>query len=124
MIELRKALHPRLRAIHPRAYFQRAPDTAQFPYITYSFEMIPDGEGFELVVLDIDGWDMPDDGDTTRLENLMADVDRAMNKTTLTTDDLVVSFYSDRKLALEDDNPKIIRRKYVYQGRLFERGDN
>ena len=124
MIELRKALHPRLRAIHPRAYFQRAPDTAQFPYITYSFEMIPDGEGFELVVLDIDGWDMPISGDTTQLENLMTDVDRAMNKTTLTTDDLVVSFYLDRKLALEDDNPKIIRRKYVYQGRLFERGDN
>ncbi len=124
MIELRKALHPRLRAIHPRVYFQQAPDTAQFPYITYSFEMIPDGEGFELVVLDVDGWDMPISGDTTQLENLMTDVDRAMNKTTLTTDDLVVSFYLDRKLALEDDNPKIIRRKYVYQGRLFERGDN
>src|SRR5690554_5040168 len=91
MIELRKALHPRLRAIHPRAYFQRAPDTAQFPYITYSFEMIPDGEGFELVVLDIDGWDMPDDGDTTGLESLMSDVKRSMDKKTLTTDDLVVS---------------------------------
>ena len=124
MIELRKVLHPRLRAIHPRAYFQRAPDTAQFPYITYSFEMIPDGEGFELVVLDIDGWDMPDDGDTTGLEGLMSDVKRSMDKKTLTTDDLVVSFYLDRKLALEDDNPKIIRRKYVYQGRIFERGDN
>ena len=124
MIELRKALHPRLRAIHPRAYFQRAPDTAQFPYITYSFEMIPDGEGFELVVLDIDGWDMPDDGDTTGLESLMSDVKRSMDKKTLTTSNLVVSFYLDRKLSLEDDNPKIIRRKYVYQGRIFERGDN
>ena len=124
MIELRRALHSYLRSIHPRVYFQRAPDTAQFPYITYSFEMIPDGEGFELVVLDIDGWDMPDDGDTTGLESLMSDVKRSMDKKTLTTDDLVVSFYLDRKLALEDDNPKIIRRKYVYQGRLFERGDN
>jgi hypothetical protein len=124
MIELRRALHSYLRSIHPRVYFQRAPDTAQFPYITYSFEMIPDGEGFELVVLDIDGWDMPDDGDTTGLEGLMSDVKRSMDKKTLTTDDLVVSFYLDRKLALEDDNPKIIRRKYVYQGRIFERGDN
>jgi hypothetical protein len=124
MIELRKALHKHLKTIHPRVYFQRAPDTAQFPYLTYSSETVPDGEGFELIVLDIDGWDMPASGDTTQLENLMTDVDRAMNKTTLTTDDLVVSFYLDRKLALEDDNPKIIRRKYVYQGRLFERGDN
>ena len=74
--------------------------------------------------MDIDGWDMPDDGDTTRLENLMSDVNLGMNKKTLTTDDLVVSFYLDRKLSLEDDNPKIIRRKHIYQGRLFERGDN
>lgn len=124
MIELRRALQSHLSAILPRVYFQRAQDTAQFPYLTYSFEMIPDGEGFELTVLDIDGWDLPISGDTTQLENLMTDVDRAMNKTTLTTDDLVVSFYLDRKLALEDDNPKIIRRKYVYQGRIFERGDN
>ncbi len=123
MIELRRALHPHLRSVHPRVYFQRAPDTAQFPYLTYGFEAIPDGEGFELIVLDIDGWDMSGDGDTTGLETLMADVNRVMNKTTLTADDLVVSFYLDRQLALEDENPQIIRRKYVYQGRLFERGD-
>jgi len=124
MIELRRVLHLHFRSIYPRVYFQKAPDTAQFPYLTYSFEVMPDGECFELLALDIDGWDMPDDGDTTRLENLMSDVNLGMNKKTLTTDDLVVSFYLDRKLSLEDDNPKIIRRKHIYQGRLFERGDN
>ncbi len=124
MIELRKTLQAHLKTIHSRVYFQQAPDTAQFPYLTYSFETVPDGEGFELIVLDIDGWDMPASGDTTQLEKLMTDVDRAMNKTTLTTDNLVVSFYLDRKLSLEDDDPKIIRRKHIYQGRLFERGDN
>lgn len=124
MKNLRELIHPFLKSIHPRVYFQRAPDTATFPYLTYSFEVLPDGESFELVVLDIDGWDMPDDGDTTQLENLMRDLNRGINKKTLATDDLVVSFYLDRKLPLEDDNPKIIRRKYVYQGRLFERGDN
>jgi len=123
MIELRKALHSYLRSIHPRVYFQRAPDTAQSPYITYSFEMIPDGEGFELVVLDIDGWDLPNDGDTTRLENLMADVKRELDKAVLTTENLVVSIYLDRKLPLEDENPNIIRRRHTYQGRLFERRD-
>jgi hypothetical protein len=123
MIELRKALHKHLKTIQSRVCFQQASDTEQFPYLTYSFEMIPDGEGFELVTLDIDGWDMPISGDTTQLENLMTDVDRAMNKTTLTTDDLVVSFYLDRKLPLEDENPNIIRRRHTYQGRLFERRD-
>ncbi len=124
MIELRRALHPQLRAIHPRVYFQRAPDTATFPYLTYSFEVVPDGEGFELVVLDVDGWDLPSDGDTTQLENLMADVKRELDKAVLTTENLVVSIYLDRKLPLEDENPNIIRRKHIYQGRLFERRES
>ena len=124
MIELRKALHPVLRAIHSRVYFQRAPDTAQFPYLTYRFEVTTDGEGFGFVALDVDGWDLPNDGDTTRLENLMADVKRELDKAVLTTENLVVSIYLDRKLPLEDENPNIIRRKHIYQGRLFERRES
>lgn len=124
MIELRKALHPLLKAIHRRVYFQRAPDTAQFPYLTYRFEVTTDGEGFEFVTLDVDGWDLPNDGDTTQLENLMADVKRELDKAVLTTENLVVSIYLDRKLPLEDENPNIIRRKHIYQGRLFERRES
>lgn len=124
MIEIRKALHPHIRSIHPRVWFQRAPDTAEFEYITYILSNITDdGEGFNLVVLEIDGWDMPSDGDTTRIENLMSNVNKALNKKTLTTDTLAVSFYLDRKLVLEDDDPRIHRRKYIYHGRLFERGE-
>ena len=124
MIELRKALHPLLQAIHSRVYFQRAPDTAQFPYLTYRFEVTTYGEGFEFVTLDVDGWDLPNDGDTTQLENLMADVKRELDKAVLTTENLVVSIYLDRKLPLEDENPNIIRRKHIYQGRLFERRES
>jgi len=122
MIELRRALHPHLRSIHPRAYFQRAPDTAQFPYLVYRMEIRDDGEALQLITLDIDGWARPETGDTTELENLMTAVNAGMNKVTLTTDSLVVSFYLDRKLPLLDDDPRILRRKYIYQGRMFERG--
>ncbi len=124
MIELRRALHPHLRSIHPRAWFQRAPDTAQFPYLIYSIpSYYDDGEGHQLITLDIDGWDRPEiSGDTTELENLMTAVNAGMNKVTLTTDILVVSFYLENKLALTDDDPRILRRKYIYQGRMFERG--
>jgi len=122
MIEFRRALHPHLRSIHPRAYFQRAPDTAKFPYLVYRMEIRDDGEAFHLITLDIDGWDRPETGDTTELESLMVVVNAGMNKVTLTTDSLVVSFYLENKLALLDDDPKIHRRRYTYQGRMFERG--
>ncbi len=123
MIELRRALHSYLMSIHPRVYFQRAAETAQFPYLVYRFEVMDDGEGFQVITLDIDGWDLPSDGDTTQLENLMADVKRELDKAVLTTENLVVSIYLDRKLPLEDENPNIIRRRHTYQGRLFERRD-
>jgi hypothetical protein len=122
MKNLRKLLHPYLKSIHPRVYFQDAPDDAQFPYLTYDFTQITnDGEEFETVALDVDGWDMPAGGDTTALENLMESVNDALNKKTLTAEGLAVTFYLDRKIPLLDDNKNIRRRKYIYEARLFGR---
>ena len=119
---LRELLHPYLKSIHPRVYFQDAPDDAQFPYLTYDFTQITnDGEEFETVAVDIDGWDMPADGDTTALEILMQTVNDALNKKTLTAEGLAVTFYLDRKIPLLDDNKNIRRRKYIYEARLFGR---
>ncbi len=122
MKNLRKLLHPYLKSIHPRVYFQDAPDDAQFPYLTYDFTQITnDGEEFETVALDVDGWDMPAGGDTTALEALMESVNDALNKKTLTAENLAVTFYLDRKIPLRDDNKNIRRRKYIYEARLFGR---
>jgi len=128
MIELRRTLTTYLKSVHPRVFFQVAPDDAVYPYLVLDFPNdAPDGEGLEVVVVDIDGWD--DDTDTTALEALMAAVngngDRetptGLNHRTLKTDTLVASFYIDRKLPLRDTDPRLRRRKYVYQARLFER---
>ena len=120
---LRELLYPQLKAIHPRVYFQMAPDDAPFPYLVYDFTQITnDGEGFETVAVDVDGWDIPADGDTTALETLMQTANDALNKKTLTAEGLAVTFYLDRKIPLVDDNPGIKRRKYIYEARLFGRG--
>lgn len=122
MKNLRELIHPFLKSIHPRVYFQDAPDNAQFPYLVYDFTQITnDGEEFETVAVDVDGWDMPSDGDTTALEILMQTVNDALNKKTLTAEGLAVTFYLDRKIPLLDDNKNIRRRKYIYEARLFGR---
>jgi hypothetical protein len=120
MKNLRKILYPFLKSLHPRVYFQVAPDTAQYPYLVYDFTQITsDGEEFETVAVDIDGWDMPTGGDTTALETLMQTVNDSLNKKTLTAEGLAVTFYLDRKIPLIDDDPAIKRRKYIYDARLF-----
>jgi hypothetical protein len=117
---LRELLYPRLKDIHPRVYFQVAPESAEFPYLVYDFtQIVNDGEEFETVAVDIDGWDMTDD--TTALETLMQTVNDALNKKTLTAEGLAVTFYLDRKIPLRDDNKNIRRRKYIYEARLFGR---
>ena len=122
MKNLRELIHPYLKSIHPRLYFQDAPDNAQFPYLVYDFtQIVNDGEEFETVAVDVDGWDMPANGDTTALETLMQTVNDALNKKTLTAEGLAVTFYLDRKIPLRDDNKDIRRRKYIYEARLFGR---
>ncbi|MBO0962496.1 hypothetical protein J1P26_22640 [Neobacillus sp. MM2021_6] len=131
MIELRKVIKSYLKTIHPKVYFQAAPDDAPYPYIVYDFPNInSDGEIQEITVVDIDGWDRPSTGDTTNLENLMSLINgdgdlmapTGLNKGVLSDDQIAVSFYLDTKLPLVDTDPMIKRRKYVYQARQFYKG--
>lgn len=121
MIEIRKALSTYLKTLHTRVYFQIAPTDAIYPYIIYDLpNSFSDGEGGEVVTLDIDGWDSNITGDTTIIENLMKTIN-VLDKKTLTTDEIVVTFYLENKIPLLDDDKAIKRRKYIYQGRLMRR---
>lgn len=124
MIEFRKALSAKLKTIHPRVYHSESvPESAVFPYLVYDLPNgNDDGESMELVVVDVDGWDSPANGDTTALETLMAAVNLGLNKKTLTAENVTAVFYVDTKLSLTDDDPRIRRRKYIYRAKLFRRG--
>ena len=123
MIDFRTALQAKLKTIHARVYSQLAPEDATFPYLVYDLPNdIDDGESMELVVVDVDGWDTPSDGDTTALETLMTAVNAGLNKATITSGHTTAILYLDTKLSLTDDDPRIRRRKYIYQARIFKRG--
>lgn len=118
MIELRKSLTAFLKTIHPRVYFERAPSTAAFPYLVFDFQLYPDGEGFEICTLAVDGWSK--NPDTTELETLMASV-KTLDKSVITNTELTVVFYLENMIPLVDDDETIRRRNYNYSGRLIRR---
>lgn len=124
MIELRTQLQAFLKTLHQRVYFQLAPDTAQFPYLVFDFpNSFSDGEGMEIITVDIDGWDKPADGSTLALETLMQTINENLNKKSIVTENIAVTFYLENRLPLQDDDKSIKRRKYIYQARLFERSE-
>lgn len=119
MIEIRQILHPYLLTLHPRAWFDRAPNNAQYPYLVYTFSVIQDdGQGYQQMTLDVDGWD--DREDTTRLEVLMSTVEAGLDKHGLVGTGVVLRFYIENKNSIPEDDG-IQRRRYMFQGRVFKR---
>lgn len=131
MIALRTVLSAYLKTLHSRIYFQIAPENAVYPYIVYDLPSIfSDGEGGEIISLDIDGWDFNETGDTTVIETLMATINgvtdiynnaTGLDKKVLATDEISVVLYLENKMALLDDEKRIKRRKYTYSGQLIRR---
>jgi hypothetical protein len=120
VIELRKVILTALKTVHPRVYYQAAPDDAVFPYFVYNLPNSVDDGSLEQFVLDVDVWGVS--LDTTAIETLINSADRSLHRKTITVNnDLSMSFYRDNRLALTDDDPRIRRRKYIYQVRTFER---
>lgn len=119
VIELRKAINTALKTVHPRIYYQDAPDDAVFPYLVYDLPNSVDDGYLEQFVLDVDGWD--NSTDTTNLETIMDNVNKSLDGMTRTADSLSMSFYLDNRLTLLDDDSRIRRRKYTYQVRTYQR---
>jgi hypothetical protein len=129
--DLRKAINAFLETKHPRVYFQQADTKAAFPYLVFDLpNMFDSGDSPVIYVLDVDGWD--DDANTAVLEELMETVDgdgNESNPTGLRRRVLAVgensraAVYRDAMLAPPPptDEPKLRRRRFSYQVRVYER---
>lgn len=122
VIELRMAVQSLLKSVHPRIYFEVAAKKKDYPYLVFDLPNSIDDGSMENFVLEVDGWDSPDDGDTTALEVLMHGVDVALHRAVIRTTNSVLIIYRENRLSLRDDDERIRRRKYRYQVRIFGGG--
>lgn len=121
IVELRVAIGEFLSGIHDEVYFEDAPNNAKFPYLVYDLPNTFNDGTMENVVLEVDGWDAPANGDTTALESMMEAVN-GLNRQVFRSGGYAFVCYLDNRLNLRDDEPKIRRRKYRYQVRTFGGG--
>ena len=124
MINLRKQLNSVIKSIHPRAYFQTASDTATFPYVVYNLPSSFTNEEQEIFNLDIDIWDMPADGNTSGIETLASSFWKALHKYRYIDENIQFSIYRENRFTVEDEDPRIKRRRLVFQVRYYDRKVN
>ena len=128
--ELRTSIQAILETLHPailvqglyhaRVFFHVAPQDAIYPYVVFDLPNSIDSGTLENFVLDVDVWD--DNLDTTELETLVATIDDELHKKIVLVDDKVgFTIYRDNRMTLADEDPRIKRRKYVYQVRSYQK---
>ena len=131
LVALRTAIKGYLETIHPRVYFRNdIPKNAAYPYLVYDFQatFTPD-ESTEQLLIEVDGWDKPTNGDSLPLETLMENVNgdgdlsnpSGLNKKILSNDEIMAVFRLEGRTILDDDDPRILRRKYTYATTVYER---
>lgn len=118
MRQIRQYIQSALKAICPTVYFQNAPETATFPYLTYD---IPTGyaDGEQMIwTLDVDAWDT--DKDTTALETLAAAVAVGLHRRHFVGENITFQTYRTGRLALDDTDTRIQRRKVMFELRCLD----
>lgn len=132
MLAIRRAIKANILPAGTTAdvFYEDADDGATFPYIVYSFEPIETSdESASYMILDIDGWDAPANGDTEPLEALMEKIDgdgsltlpTGMNEKVIITDEVTLVLRRSNRYPIPQKDKKIKRRRYTYQVTIFER---
>lgn len=118
MNSVRIALDQEFVSRHPESYFEHASNPTA-PYIVYEFYLTDDGTGRQLIFIDVDGWDTKED--TSELESMMSAVD--LNKCMIETDDVIIVLERTMRKPMDEDDGQIKRRRYSYEGIVYERSE-
>ena len=116
MIHLLKLIRNALLAVHPRVWLERAPRNAVVPYVVYLVPSSADAEIREDFVVEVTIWGRGPD--TTALEQLTDDVDRAMQRLYYLDGNLSARLYRTGRLMLPDPDPHVRRRELRYLAKV------
>lgn len=114
-ISIREILERVLAPVCERYYYEVVAQNTRYPYVIYNLDDSDDFESVENFTLEIDGWDNPQDGSTTRLEILMGDIDNVLNRLLVTKEGRSFRFYRQNRRGIRDPEKRLKRRQLIYQ---------
>lgn len=135
MIDIRTALQaniiPASISTTPLFYETAGKKTAK-PYVVFSFEPISTvDESSDNFIVNIDGWDIPANGNTTALETLMKTIDgngditnpTGLNQKIINTSTVTLALRRINRFSIVESDTTVKRKRYQYQVTSFERSD-
>ena len=117
MIELRSALQTKLETLHPRVFYETAPDNVSFPYVVFDLPNSFRLEDAEVFNLDVDVWDRGKD--TTELETLTTTIERALNGLFYNDAAQFLYIYRESRLRLDSENLALRRRQIRFSLKYY-----
>lgn len=114
---LRSFLKEKFDEITTENFYEAAPSTTVYPFLTYLLEDSFDDGLIEVFNLVIDGWD--DNSDTTNLVRLMSDVDNLFQRLKGSADGLFFSFYRSNRRTLTDPDKRLRRRQLEFEVKVM-----
>lgn len=114
---LRKYLENIFQSITDNHFYEDAPSSVGTPYIVYEFEPTFDDGLTEVYPLVVEGWDT--NPDTTKLVNLMSEVDNTLHRLRGNVGGIFFTFYRTSRRPLRDPNKKIKRRQIEFEIRVM-----
>lgn len=122
---LKKLITEKLKPICDRVYFNRAINSNLFPHIIFNMRSV----NFEYsyrddVILEIDVWNKPPDGDFTQIEEMCDNIEKVFSDVNLPQKDILPTFYIDGRYAVEDEGKFIQHRVIRILIQNYEKGAN
>ncbi len=103
----------KLRQACNRVYFNRALNSNLFPHIVFNMRSVTFGYSYrDDVILEIDVWNKPLDGDFTQIEEICDNIENVFSNANLPQKDILPTFYIDGRYAIEDED-KLIQHRVI-----------
>lgn len=118
MNEIITAINQKIRTIHPRVYFGKAPQSKKFPYIV--FNIVSSNKQDRLIedfVLSLNFWD--NDTDTEVLDNIVDRVNKVLDYWLFGNGEWKAMLTKTSYQIIPDPNPNIRRREVLYRLRIY-----
>jgi hypothetical protein len=118
MEELLKVIYAKLIEVTASSYFDIAPTTATFPFLTFKLPNSSDVQGCQIgsredFILEVDVWD--NIKDTARLEALTTAIETELQRERVINSYVSVSFFRINRLMLDDPDEAIKRRQLRFR---------